>query len=390
MIPGIKHAEVFRVIPDAEIKRFLKGIASSQLFPTHDLPRVRTITLRDVYAAVLKGYNHLIRLASHILAMDGILEYEVPGLFEFEMLSIIADFETSLNPYIAHNPYIQPVKNHLAQAALKVLKEEIAFATLPKELFGLLKSLRTIQRVTQTLSPKLRERVEAVIKKIEAKLEKDNLHLYVGDDNPIKVRWTAGKRLNAKGAWKTWSDQVLGMRHAVVSGFNGIDLPMFYRQSVEVLESLPLRKSYGKDLFNIVKNLSRSMTFDNRISYQQMSYKDSADRLAGCGLRLFNWMEETGNWNHDCKIIAEFAAVVYKGLGLGYSQDRSFGLIVGRLLDSQLSDGSWETNLPARNVPERQSDYLYLMYRATGAAINGLCPKWSDILNLENAHLKLV
>ncbi|MCA1594194.1 MAG: YkgJ family cysteine cluster protein [Acidobacteria bacterium] len=389
MIPGVKHAEVFSVIPDTEIKAFLDGIPSVWLFPTHDSSEVRSIALHDVYASVLKGYNHLIRLASHIVAIDGILEYEVPGLFEFEMLSIIADFETSLNPYIALNPYIQPVKNHMAQVTLKIMENEFASATSSKELFGILKSLRVVQMVAQTLTPEFRARVNGIIETIEEKLRKDNLDLYVAHDNPVRARWIAGKRLNAKGAWNTWSDQAMGMRHAAIAGFKGIDLPKFYRQSVEILESLPLRKSYGKDLYNIVKNLARSMTLYNRIPYQQMTYRDSADRLAAYGLRLFNWAEETGGSNRDCKIIAEFAAAVYKGLGLSYSQDPSLGLVVHRLLSSQLPDGSWETNPLPADAPERQADYLYMMYRATGAAINGLCPKRFDVLNPDNTKLGL-
>lgn len=390
MVPGVKHADVFRVIPDTEIKAFLNSIPSVLLFPANGLSEVQSITLRGVYASALKGYNHLIRLASHIVAIDGILEYEVPGLFEFEMLSIITDFETNLNPYLARNPYMQPVKNQMAQVALKVLEEQFASATSPKEVFGILKSLRVVQLASQTLPPEFQERVEVIARAAEAKLQKDNLHLYIGDGNPVRARWAAGKRLTAKRAWEAWNDQVLGIRHAFISGFSGIDLPMFYHQSIEFLESLPMRKSYGKELHTIALNLARSMTLYNRIPCQQMPYKDSADRLATYALRLFSWMEETGNRNHDLKIIAEFADVIYKGLGLSYNQDQSLGLIVRRLLDSQLPDGSWETNPLAKNAPERQADYLYLMYRATGAAINALCSKRFDILNPENAKLGLV
>jgi Fe-S-cluster containining protein len=390
MVPGVKHADVFRVIPDTEIKAFLKSIPLVLLFPTNCLSEARSITLRDVYASVLRGYNHLIRLASHIVAIDGILEYEMPGLFEFEMLSIIANFETNLNPYLARNPYIQPVKNHMAQVALKVLEEKFADATTPKEVFGILKSLRVVQTVEQTFPPEFRERLKVIIRTTEAKLQKDNLHLYVEHDNPVRARWIAGKRLTAQRAWNTWSNQVLEIRHAFISGFHGIDLPMFYQQSMEFLESLPLRKSYGKELYTIVQNLAHSMTLYNRIPYQQMLYKDSADRLAAYGLRLFNWIEETSNWNHDSRIIAEFAAAIYKGLGLSYNQDHSFGLIVARLLNNQLSDGSWETNPFPKNAPERQAEYLYMMYRATGSAINALCPKQFDISNPENAKLGLV
>lgn len=390
LVPGVKHADVFRAIPETEIKGFLNSIPSVMLFPTHSLPEARTITLRDVYASALKGYNHLIRLASHIVSIDGILEFEVPGLFEFEMLSIIADFETNLNPYLARNPYIQPVKNHMAQIALKILEEEFTSATSPEEVFDLSRSLRMVQTAAQTLSPELRERVEVLIRATEAKLQKENLHLYVEQDNPVRARWTAGKRLTAKRAWDTWNDQVLGMRHAFIIGFHGIDLSMFYQQSIEFLESLPLRKSYGQELYIIAQNLARSMTLDNRIPYQEMPYKDSADRLAAYGLRLFNWMEETGDWNQDFELIAEFATAIYKGLGLSYHQDHTLGLIVSRLLDNQLSDGSWETNPLPENAPERQAEYLYLMYRGTGAAINALCPKRFDILNPENARLGLV
>jgi hypothetical protein len=205
------------------------------------------------------------------------------------------------------------------------------------------------------------------------------------------ARQAAGKHLNVTRAWGEWYDQVLDMRYADMAGFACVDLPTFYRQSVEDLEKIPLRKSYALDLYDMVYNLTSSMSFYNTIAYQEMSYKGAADRLAAYGVRLFNWMEdkvckETG----DCGIIAGFLSPMYKGLGLGYNRDSSFGLILFQLLDSQLPDGSWQSDPLPENAPDTQTELLFTMYRATWACIDAIRPMRNDISNTENATLGLI
>ena len=65
------------------------------------------MVLRDVYGAVLRGFNHLIRFASYLAEMDGVVEDATPGEFESELLEMIGGFQTSLNPFIARNPYLR-------------------------------------------------------------------------------------------------------------------------------------------------------------------------------------------------------------------------------------------------------------------------------------------
>src|SRR5205085_10833355 len=128
-------------IPDREVSAFLDSISPNLLFPDHDLKEVRSLTLRDLYGALLKAYNHLIRFSSHIAMLEPILEFEPPGTIEMELLEMITSFETSLNPYIAHNPYFQPVRNHMAKIAVASLEEEFASLIAPSEIFGCLRSL---------------------------------------------------------------------------------------------------------------------------------------------------------------------------------------------------------------------------------------------------------
>jgi hypothetical protein len=132
------------------------------------------------------------------------------------------------------------------------------------------------------------------------------------------------------------------------------------------------------------------MTFNHRIPYQEMAYKDAADRLATYALRLFNWLRDDEEENCDCQRIATLGSAIYKGLGPGYNHDGNFGLITHRLLNSQLPDGSWETNPGAEGAPNSQAEYLELMYRPTWACINALRPMRTDLLNPANADLGLV
>jgi Fe-S-cluster containining protein len=392
MFPGVKYADVFPTIPTAEMNAFLASIPPLQLFPAHDLPEVRSITQRDVYTAILKGYNHLIRFASHVVALDPILEYDPPGTIERELFSMIASFETSLNPYVANNPYLQPVKQHMAKVTIELLEEGLAEATAPEKIFDCLRSLFPLQMAGAALSRDLQRRVKAINLAVHAKLRKNRLELYLYPENPVEARRLAGKSLGNKAGCQAWNElfqRVLDMRHAATAGFKRIDLSTFYQQTLDELEALPLRESYGTNLFEIVKHLACSMTSYHQIAYQDMPYRDAADRLVVYGIRLFNWMEEKGNENLRCEKIAELP-MVYRGLGLSYNQDRSFGLIVHRLLKSQLPDGSWATNPTAENLPDSQGAYLNTLYCITWACLNGLRPLRNDRLNPENATLDLI
>jgi Fe-S-cluster containining protein len=389
-LPGAKYPSEFPIIPDAEINAFIRSIPHVRLFPHHDAAEVQAITLRDVYASVLKGYNHLIRFASYIATMGNVLEDCEPGFIESEIFLMIVGFETSLNPFIAQNPYFQPVKHYMARIVIDRIEKRLASAVSPKETFDNLRFIYRIKRAVPSLPADLRARFETVIATMDARLQKERLALYIGLDNPIVAREKAGKRLNVRRAWAEWYDQVLDMRYATLAGFDCIDLPAFYRQSVEDLEKIPLRKSYVLDLYDMVYNLTCSMSFHNTIAYPEMAYKDAARRLAAYSVRLFNWMKDMEYETSDCEIMSGFLSPVYKGLGLSYNYDHSFGLILYLLLDRQLPNGSWQTDPSPENMPDTQSEYICTMYRATWACIDGIRPMRSDTSNTENASLGLV
>jgi Fe-S-cluster containining protein len=390
MVPGVRHAEVFQTIPEVEIKQFLSSIPVVHLFPSHDLLEVRDITLPEVYAAILAGYNHLLRFASHVVALDPILEFEPPGTIETNLLSMLAGFSTSLNSYIARNPYFEPVKQHMAAVTVEQLERELAETTSPDEIFSVLRTFCKLQMLLPNLQPKLRARVKTIGREIHARLQKDRLELYVQIDNPIRARKEAGRRLGDKGAvaaWNAWRKQVLDMRYAAIAGFD-VDLSSFYSEAVGVLETIPLRRNYNTYLCDILKALASSMSSFNQIAFQDMPYKDATKRLAAYALHLLDWMQsfdESSDWEG----IAELTSAVQKGLGLSYNHNQNFGLIVYRLLKSQLPDGSWATNMTPADKPDTQAEYLERTYRPTWTCIDCLRPLRNDLSNVENAALGL-
>jgi Fe-S-cluster containining protein len=393
MLPGVKHSDLFPAIPDLEINAFLNSLPRVLLFQRHPLAEVRSITQHDLYAAVLKAYNYLLRFASHIASLEPILECDPPGTIETELFKMLTGFETSLNPYVANNPYLEPVKHHMVPRYVELLEKQLAAATTAEDVFDCLRSLTVLQQ-TKCLFPRdLQTRVDDISRTVHARLQKDKLELYICVENPVETRRVAGKRLGlneAHQAWGAWYSQVLDIRYAALAGFDRTDLPTFYRKAVDDLEKLPLRKSYAGCLFDIIKYLSQSMSLNHRISYWEMPYKDAADRLASYGVQLFNWDENRGEENCDCEILAEFLVAVYKGLGLSFNQDENFGLITYRILASQLADGSWKTDLRGEEAPDDQAEFLETMYRATCACINALRPTQSYVLNPANAALGLV
>lgn len=373
MVPGVRYADLFPVIPNIEINAFLDNLPSVRPFQHHPLQEVRRIKLRDVYGSVLMAYNHLIRLASHITSLEPILECDPPGTIETKLFTMVIEFETNLNPYIANNPYFQTVKQHMAKAAVELLEEEVATATTPEEVFNCLRSLTVLKVAITTLSLDIQTRVKAIDSIVRQRLRKDNLDLYISTDNQVEIRRAAGKPLGlnrCRRAWDLWHRSALDMRVAAFAGFDRIDLTTFYQQSVDDIEKLPFRRNYVAGLCEIVKCLSQSMTFNHRIPYEEMPYKDAADKLATYALRLFNRLEEEEE--RDCQTITALASAIHMGPGLSYNQVRNLGLITHRLLNGQLPDGSWETNPRAEDPPNSQAEYLEMMYRPTWACINAL------------------
>jgi Fe-S-cluster containining protein len=387
-LTGVRHPTKFSVIPDADTNTFLHDIPHVVLFPRHHLCEVRRITLRDIYAAILKGFNHLLRFASYVAAMENILEFYEPGFVESELLLMIAGFETSLNPFIARNSYFQPVKEYAARIVADCLERKITTATLPKAVFDNFRFLCRLQTIVPSLPADLQSRFELAATTVNAKLQKETPELYISAQNPVLARSQAGKHLRVKRAWVEWFDQVLDMRYAAMAGFARIDLSDHYRQSLNDLEKIPFCKSYVLDLYDVVSNLACSMSFHDTIAHQEMPYQDVAARLAAYSVGLFNRMEDMDGETSDCEIGAGFLSPIYKGLGLSYSSDPSFGLITYRLLDSQLPDGSWQTDPLTERVAATQAEYLCTHYRVTWACVDGLRPLRNDVG--ANAGLRLV
>jgi Fe-S-cluster containining protein len=385
---GAKHSTKFCVIPESEINTFLDDMPRVELFPQHDLSEVRHITLREIYAAILKGYNHLLRFASYVATMEKILEFYEPGFIESELLLMIARFETSLNQFIARNPYFEPVKEYMARLVIDSLERKVLTATAPEAVFDNFRFLCQLKTIVPSLPVDLKTRFEVTAAIVSAKLDKQTPEPYIASQNPVSARYEAGKHLSNKRAWRDWFNQVLDVRYVTMAGFAGIDLPEFYRRSIEDLERIPLRESYILDLYDMVSNLACSMSFYDTIACRAMPYEEAATHLAAYGVRLFNWMENKGCQNRDCELAAGFLSPIYKGLGLSYNSDRSFGLIMYRLLDSQSADGSWQTDPLPSKIPATQGEYLCSHYRVTWACLDGLRPLKNDVS--ENTSLRLV
>jgi Fe-S-cluster containining protein len=389
LMPGVKHAKVFPTIPAKASNDFLKELPHSKLFPNHDDPEVRNISLRDIYAAALKALNHLIRFSSHIVALEPILETEPPGTLERQLLSQLAGFTNSLNPYIGGNPYLHPVIEYMAEISVHMLEAELAGTV---DLLECCKSLHALQRVKPTLSTELRGRIEALQKTVSAKLRSSGLRRYM-NANPIAARRLAGKSLAGQRAFEDWGDwyaQILALGYAGLTGYTSIHLATYYKQSIDELEQIAFKKAYAMNLLEAARVLACSMNGFNDIAYQALPYKASADRLAAYAINIFSRIEQQSELLGDSETSAEFLTAIYKGLGLSYHHDRNFGLIVQSLLASQLTDGSWHTNPLPEDIATTQGEFLERMYRITCACVLGLIPLRNDVLNPENAALGLL
>jgi hypothetical protein len=132
-------------------------------------------------------------------------------------------------------------------------------------------------------------------------------------------------------------------------------------------------------LYRVVVSLARGMGSDNGIVCASAPYRDAAARLASYGSGLFGWMDaEWGHENLDVETLAGFASFVFNGLRMGHDRDRNFGLIVRRLLDSQLADGSWGLDQLPADAEMGQEDYLRRLYQTTWACVDGLRPRRHD------------
>lgn len=371
MVPGVRAAEVFPVVPDPEIEALLDSVPPDVLFPGHDAPEVRAITRRDVYASMLKGINHLIRFSSHLASTGNILEDEPPGVLELELLEIFAVLETSPDMYAVIDPYLNPVKLYAATLGIGLIEEVAASAKRPAEVFALHRRLCSVEAVVKTLPRGLVRRFGAVAETVRRKLRKDRLCDYVLLQNPVAARQAAGKRLTAREAWAAWERSALDVGYATRAGFRGLDAPRYYLGAVKELEMIPFRRSYAARLCLVAVNLARGMGFDKRAARAGGPYRDIAARLASYRAKLFKWMEQQpGHENTSVETLAGFASSVFNMTS--YEHDPYFGLIVRRLLDSQLPDNSWVTDPLPANAEMCQGDYLHSLYRITWAYVDGL------------------
>jgi len=372
MVPGVRYAEVFPIIPDAEIEAFLDGVWPAALFPNHDVPKVRAITRRDVYSSALKGINHLIRFSGYLAAMGNVLEGAEPGVMELELLAMISELGTSRDPFIGIiNPYLQPVKLHTAALGIGLLEETVASAKKPAEFFAAHRVFCSVETAVPTLPPDLRSRFDMIRNAILLSLHKDRLRDYVRLDNPVAARRAAGKRLTARGAWAAWERSALNVSYAARAGFDGLDAAAYYRKAVAELEEIPFKRSYAMRLYRVVVSIARGMSLDERGAPADGPNKDAAARLASYGSALFSWISrERGCENIGVETLAGFASSAFRVAG----SDHVLGLVVRRLLDNQSPDGSWCSDPYPPDGEMRQDDYLRSLYRITWACVDGLRP----------------
>ena len=376
---GVVPSGFFPEIHRSEIDEFLGSLPDVNLFAQHPQEEVRSITLRDSCAAVLKSYNYALRLGSHIASLEPILESDPPGTIELELFKIAVDMETAFHQFLANNPYLEQLKLHAAPRALQMVEGHLEKAVSDRDIFECFKLLAVFLESRWKMPQGLRARVKEITAAVDKRLEKAEIERYLDLENPIATRHSAGKRLDLKsvyGAWARWYSAIEDLYFASMAGFRGLDPAGFYERTITELERLEFRKSYATCLFDVIKYLARSMSTNNRMAYQDMPFRKAADRLASYGNDLFNWHRTQSEPVEDCELLADFA-VAQRSLGCGL-KDENLGWITYRILDSQLPDGSWKTDFPGEEAPDDQAEFLERMYRPTWACINALrlTPPW--------------
>jgi hypothetical protein len=378
MVTGVRHAELFDTIPEHEVDTTPGGAAAPvQLFPDHPLQEARAITRRDLSESSVRGLNHLIRFSSYVATMGSLIEGEPPGLLEMSLLKTIAGLEPVLDRHEAYAAHFQPVKQHMAGAAIGLLEDSLASARKPADNFEIYRQLYEIRPALPSLSAELRARFELVTAAALERLEKDRVEQYVRTDNPIAARLVQGKRLNAAGAWAAWERQTTDTRYAAAAGFERVNTVAFYRRAIDDLEKIPFRRSYAVELYRVMLGLARGMSGVNQAPGRQ-----EIERLAAYGMRLFEWMD--GAWGYEgleIEMLAGFSVTIREGKADGDRRDRISGLITHTLLNSQLPDGSWGTDALPEDVEDWQEDYLHKMFRITGACLDAMPETQGERLN---------
>jgi Fe-S-cluster containining protein len=366
MVPGFTHAAVFPTIPDAEARAYLDGVPPAALFPAHEEARVRALTRRDVCAAVLRGLNHLIRFSSYLAAMGQVFELRPHGAIELDLLSMLSSLNSRRRGLARWEPYVEPLRRHFAAAGVGLLEAWADSAVKPREVFEVYRRLCAVEASVSLLPQDLRRRYKAAANALGKRLSKVRLADFVQLRNPIAGRLAAGKGLKARGAWAIWERSMHDAEGAAAARLAGPDVAAYYRSAVGTLEAVPFDASYASELCRVVVSLGRGLRRGNRAAV------GAAARLASYGSRLLGWLDaQWGLESLDDELLAGFASNVYGGTNR--HDGRHLGLIVRRLLDSQLPDGSWGTNPPpAQLATLTQDDYLDLLYQPTWACMDAL------------------
>lgn len=385
MMRGVVPSGFFPEIPRSEIDEFLGSLPDVNLFAQHPQEEVRSITLRDSCAAVLKSYNYILRFGSHIASLEPILESDPPGTIELELFKIAVDMETGFHQFVANNQYLEQLKLHAAPRALQMVKGHLEKAVSDRDIFECFKLLAVFLQTRWKMPQGLRARVKEITAAVDKRLEKAEIERYLDLENPIAERRRAGKRMDLKtayGAWAHWYSTIDDIYFASLAGFKGLNLSGFYENAVNELEQLEFRESYATCLFDVIKYLARSMSANNRMADQDMPFRKAADRLASYGTDLFNWQRTQSDPAEDYELLANFA-VAQRNLGCGL-KDENLGSIIHRILETQLPDGSWKTDLPGEETPDCQAEFLEQMYRPTWSCTNALRLTRDDLSNANN------
>lgn len=369
MVPGVSHSEIFPVINEAEAEAMLEDVPPVALFPGDGSPEVRAITRRDVCASVLRGVNHLIRFSGYLAAVGNVLEGERAGVLELELLAALSRPVKGTDDLVSRNPRLQPVRLYLAEQAVGLLEESVNDARKPAAFFAAYRDLCSVGAAVASLPPDLRRRFEALGEVVLQNLRRDRPQDYVRLHNPVAARRAAGKPLSARGAWAAWERGALDVAYAARAGFDGLDLPAYYANSISELEKIPFRKSYAMSLYRVFSATSRGMSLTNPDNFPRGTYGETAARLASYGRELYAWMErEWGVESLDLETLAGFACSAFTVAVR--ERDSQAGAVVRRLLDSQSPDGGWGTDPVAPGAGMRQADYLRGLCRTTSVCLN--------------------